>query len=59
MSKTSTQPPQSDEESRPTTAAGLVEKHGRDTLEALAEDGNIAAQVALDIVDETEEDDAA
>ena len=40
------------DDDQPTTPQELVEKHGRDRLEDLAEDGNITAGVVLDIVDE-------
>lgn len=41
------------DEGGPTSAAEVVEKHGRQRIEKLAADGNITAQEALNIVDET------
>lgn len=42
---------QTDEESI-TSASDVINKHGRATIEALAEKGNIAAQEALALHDE-------
>lgn len=36
---------------QPTSPEELIEKHGRQLLEDLASDGNIAAQATLNIVD--------
>ncbi len=44
-----------DTDETPSSAEELVEKHGRTKIEALAEQGNIAARAALDIVDEDTE----
>lgn len=52
------QPNTSDNDDRPTTPAEIVEKHGRQRLEKLADQGNIAAQATLDIVDDTSDPDA-
>lgn len=43
-----------DREDRPTSPEEVVEKHGRETIGDLAADGNITAQVVLDMVDETD-----
>jgi hypothetical protein len=45
--------PATSDDQRPTTAEELVAKHGRETLEALAADGNLAARETLAIVDES------
>lgn len=40
------------EEEHPTSAEEIIEKHGRTVLEEMAANGNIAAQAALELVDE-------
>lgn len=42
------------EEREPQTAEEIVEKHGREILEEMAEDGNIAARACLEVADERE-----
>lgn len=45
-----------DIDDRPGSVEELVEKHGRDVLERLADDGNIAAREALNLYDERTEE---
>lgn len=54
MSQTTTP---SERDNQPTTPHEVVEKHGRQRLEKLADQGNITAQAVLEIVDEPDEGD--
>jgi hypothetical protein len=44
--------PPADADSEELTAERVVEKHGREVLEELADEGNTAAEMALDLADE-------
>jgi len=44
-----------DDRDRPTTAQEIIDEHGRETLAAMAADGNIGAEKVLELADGDQE----